>query len=268
MAGLFFGCEIAMSSFPQRVAEPNAACKCCGAESPLFGVVDFHKNCEEAKGKSLALSGIPIYYYRCPRCSFLFANAFDAFGADDFMRHIYNDGYASVDPDYAVARPRGSAALLGNLFRNEKPAAILDYGCGSGELVAVLKANGFPDVRGYDPFVEAFSVKPTERFDCVVSFETIEHSCDPKRTMADWNDLVSEGGLILFSTLLQPPDLEKHRLSWWYVGPRNGHVSLHTHASLAVLAAPYGLRLGSFNESLHVLYRRAPGFAKHFIVER
>ncbi len=44
------------------VVNPSPSnCKICGGASPLFGVVDFHKSCIEAQGKTLNLSGRPIY---------------------------------------------------------------------------------------------------------------------------------------------------------------------------------------------------------------
>ncbi len=72
-------------------------------------------------------------------------------------------------------------------------------------------------------------------------------------------------GLILFSTLLQPADIDRLGLNWWYAGPRNGHVSLYSRASLAKLVRRFGLKLGSFSESMHVLYRELPDFASHLI---
>lgn len=62
-------------------------CKICGGPSPLSGVVDFHKSCLEAQGKRLQLSGKPVYYRRCTVCDFLFAEAFDDWSVDDFLKH-------------------------------------------------------------------------------------------------------------------------------------------------------------------------------------
>ena len=80
------------------------------------------------------------------------------------------------------------------------------------------------------------------------------------------NELLSDPGLIIFSTLLQPADIEQQGLSWWYVGPRNGHVSLFSRESLERLLNPYGLTFGSFNDGFHVLFREVPDFARHFLM--
>ena len=33
-------------------------------------------------------------------------------------------------------------------------------------------------------------------------------------------------GMVLFSTLVQPADIETQKLRCWYAAPRNGHISL------------------------------------------
>jgi 2-polyprenyl-6-hydroxyphenyl methylase/3-demethylubiquinone-9 3-methyltransferase len=227
--------------------------------------VDFHKNCEEHRRKVLDPSGIPIYYYRCSECGFIFTTAFDHFTTEDFRRHIYNEDYPLVDPDYQEGRPRNNASFLRGLFAASRPRRVLDYGGGNGLLAELLRAAGFAQVDTYDPFVPRYSARPSDRYDCIVSFEVVEHSTDPVRTFAEMNDLLADPGLILFSTALQPADIDRQGLSWWYAAPRNGHVSLYSRASLAALARPHQFTLGSYKENSHVLFRDIPDFAKSLI---
>jgi SAM-dependent methyltransferase len=250
------------------IAARQTPCKCCGALALLYGVVDFHKNCEVRRRDRLALSGVPIYYHRCPRCHFLFTTAFDHFTEDDFRRWIYNEDYLLVDPEYREVRPRENAGVLGRLFGGARPRRLLDYGGGHGALAELLRAQAYPAVETYDPLVPRFAAKPSGRFDCVVSFEVVEHAVDPARVFAEMDGFLADPGLIVFSTLLQPPDLDRQGLSWWYAGPRNGHVSLYSRASLERLAGRHGFRFGSFTESLHVLFRNLPDFARHLVQPR
>jgi SAM-dependent methyltransferase len=255
-----------MNSGLQAICAEQAACKCCGAAAFPYGVVDFHKNCEIHRRKVLDVSGVPIYYYRCPECRFLFTTAFDHFTRDDFLRYVYNEEYLLVDPDYRDERGRANAALLTGLFSGARPHRILDYGGGNGSLAHRLRGAGFPEVETYDPFVPAYSARPAGLFDCVVSFEVVEHSTDPERTFADMSEFLAEPGLIVFSTLLQPLDIDRHGLNWWYAGPRNGHVSLFSRESLRAIVEPFGFGLASFNDNLHVLFREIPSFAKPFLI--
>jgi 2-polyprenyl-6-hydroxyphenyl methylase/3-demethylubiquinone-9 3-methyltransferase len=240
-------------------------CKCCGGTASLYGVVDFHKNCLNVQHPALALSGVPVYYHRCPACGFLFTTAFDHFTKEDFHNHIYNSDYILVDPDYRDARPRANAQSLAQMFPGIEPQRILDYGGGEGLLGQVLGSMGRRQVDTYDPFVARFAARPPERYDCIVSFEVLEHTPDPRRTLGDMNELLSPGGLILFSTLLQPWDIDQQGLNWWYAAPRNGHVSLYSRASLQKVVQPLGFQLASFNDNFHALFRRVPQFASHFL---
>jgi SAM-dependent methyltransferase len=254
-----------MKTEMQSICPKLAQCKCCGAEAVRYGVVDFHKNCEHYRFNALDVSGIPIYYHRCPVCGFIFTTAFDQFTNEDFERFIYNEQYPLIDPDYKEARPRGNAGLLCNLFPIDKPRRMLDYGGGSGLLAEALRTVGFPRVDTYDPFVPHFSTKPSDRFDCVVCFEVVEHSTDPASLFADVNNALDDSGIILFSTLLQPADIDQQGLNWWYAAPRNAHVSLYTKTSLYNIGQRFGFHLGSFTESYHVFFREVPDFARHFI---
>jgi Methyltransferase domain len=257
--------EPVMNSVITPICPQQTRCKCCGAVASRYGVVDFHKNCEIYRCNALDVSGVPIYYYRCPACRFIFTTAFDQFTHDDFQRYVYNEEYPLIDPDYQHTRPRYNASILCNLFSACKPATILDYGCGNGLLAQTLREAGFPRVDTYDPYVTSFSARPADRYDCVVCFEVIEHSTDPLQTLTDLDGFVKENGLIFLSTLVQPSDIEQQGLNWWYAGPRNAHISLHSSMSLECLARRLGMRFGSFNESYHLLFRQVPQFATHFL---
>jgi 2-polyprenyl-6-hydroxyphenyl methylase/3-demethylubiquinone-9 3-methyltransferase len=254
-----------MSEGFQAICPKQAPCKCCGAIATLFGLVDFHKNCEIYRRNPLEISGVPIYYHRCPACGFIFTTALDHFSPEDFERFIYNSEYPLIDPDFEDARPRGNAMLVGRLLGETKPARILDYGGGNGKLAGFLSDAGFLRVQTYDPFIPRFAEKPTGLFDCVVCFEMFEHSTDPARTLADIISYLTETGFILLSTLLQPIDIDRHGLSWWYAAPRNAHVSLYSEMSLATLLDRFGFQLHSLDQSYHVLYRRSANLAAHAV---
>lgn len=245
---------------------PEIRCKCCDGSAIYFGAVDFHKNCEMAKGLNLLPpAGVAVPYHRCGACGFLFTAAFDAFTPDDFSELVYNDVYPLVDPDFADLRPRANAALLSELFAAHPRIRILDYGGGNGLTARLLREAGFSDVLTYDPFVQEHSSRPQGRFDLVISFEVVEHSPDPRATFADIDSLLSPGGIVLFSTLVQPADIVAIGLDWWYAAPRNGHVSLHSRDSLGRIAGEFGYSFGSFSENLHVLFRTVPAFARHLL---
>ena len=235
-------------------------CKICDGPSPLAGVVDFHKCCLEFHGRYLPVSGIPIYYRRCQNCGFLFTTAFDEWSHQAFAKNIYNTDYKVVDPDYDTARPESNARLFTKLFAKAKSGVrILDYGGGSGSFAELLRRLGHAAIS-YDPFTKD-NVRPSGTFDIITCFEVLEHSITPRETVADIMSLLSPGGLIVCSTLLQPRKFEKNDLRWWYIGPRNGHVSIHSRASLTRLFDGFGFRLVvNDDDNIHIAYTSVPSF--------
>lgn len=248
---------------PIASTEP-VACKICQGPSPLFGVIDFHKSCIEAQGRRFAPSGYPVYYRRCSVCSFAFTTAFDTWTYADFHQQIYNEDYIKVDPNFVEVRPTTNAQVMADTFQGSRTSIhILDYGGGSGLTADLLRRQGF-SAKTYDPFSE-FNEIPTERFDLISCFEVMEHVPSPRETVARMISLLMETGAILFSTLVQPAEFDTIGLNWWYAGPRNGHVSLYSELSLELLFQPYGMRVRSFSEGVHMAYREIPAFASHLL---
>lgn len=246
---------------PNALAAAPARCKICGAHAPLEGVVNFHKNCMVLYGQHTPLSGIPVYYRRCDDCGFLFTTLCDDWQPEDFRRHIYNADYAKVDPEYAQARPARNAASVGRVFRAHAAGLrLLDYGGGNGGFAAGLRALGY-DVAGYDPFDGDTPQAAPGPYDLITCLEVVEHVPDPQDLTAQIARRLAPGGMVLFSTLLQPPGRTPGALDWWYIAPRNGHVSIHTAQSLALLWARVGLRVITLNHGVHVACRTVPDWA-------
>jgi 2-polyprenyl-6-hydroxyphenyl methylase/3-demethylubiquinone-9 3-methyltransferase len=139
---------------------------------------------------------------------------------------------------------------------------VLDFGGGNDVLCAELRTAGFPVAATFDPFVAEFATPPDGKFNLITCFETLEHMPDPLGGIGAIVAHLADPGLILFSTLLQPADFEKLGMNWWYVGPRNGHVSMFSRDALARAWRSHGCNTGSFNDNLHVAFRTMPDFAK------
>lgn len=241
-------------------------CKICGAAAPLFGVVDFNRSCEEVRGRYLPLSGIAICYWRCPVCGFLFTDSFDDWTEADFKKYIYNDDYLAVDPDYCETRPIDRAEWMTRNFEKDKSRLrVLDYGGGNGLLSESLRRSGFVAAETYDPFTAEFSRLPSGKFEIVSCFETLEHLPDPTGGIAALASFVAEPGIVVFSTLVQPADVTTQRTNWWYIGPRNGHISMFTRFSLAMAWMRCGFATGSLDDNMHIAFRQFPDFARQLI---
>lgn len=241
-------------------------CKICGGEAPLFGVVDFNRHCvtPDHPRQMLPLLGVPVYYRRCASCDFLYTDAFDDWSIEDFRAHIYNDEYALADPEYAHKRPRDNADFVERIWGELRTTCrMLDFGGGNDVMCATLRDKGFATAVSYDPIVPEFAQRPDGKFELVTCFETMEHMPDPVGGIAKIIECMAEPGLICYSTSLLPHDLHIYGLSWWYVAPRNGHVSMFSKRSLAAAWGRYGYKTVSFDNCTHFAFRTLPTYLAH-----
>jgi SAM-dependent methyltransferase len=234
-------------------------CKICeSSQIRDFDMVDANKICSEIEPYAFGLCGAGVRYVRCSACGFVFTSDFDSWDEATFSRHIYNQDYITIDPEYLVDRPERSAELVAHLLQGFESARILDYGSGTGALTAGLSRRGFADVADHDPLSQP--ERPMGLFDLVTCVETIEHAPDPVRLLRDMAGLLAPGGAILLQTSLQPPDISRLRGRWWYIAPRNGHISILGAASLREAARRAGLRLHlRAGESILLYHANATG---------
>ena len=238
------------------------ACPVCSSPTALYDVVDFNKNCLETAGVLLPLSGVPIYYRRCAACAFTWAPEFRDWSDADFLNHIYNEDYVTVDPDYLAKRPQGNAEGIAQLFGKKRThIRHLDYGGGNGALTALLAAQGW-DSTSFDPFPgDGRAPETLGKFNLITAYEVFEHVPDLDALMTGLSGLMHDECLVMFTTLLNDGNLMPHgRLNWWYASPRNGHISLFSLRSLTLLAEKYGLGFRSFNQSTHCFYNTMPAW--------
>jgi len=224
-----------------RIAQ-SLPCKLCTQPAPPFDVVDFWKFCAPNGGYNFGLSGIPVTYHRCTRCSFIFTPFFDDWTHQDFARFVYNDDYIKVDGAYDGVRPAKDAEAVSRLLDGlPKDVRILDYGSGSGLFGTALQKSDYTEVTSYDPFSNP--VAPDGQFDLITLFEVIEHAPQPQDVLRDVARFAKPGAAILFSSGFQPANIATVKASWWYISPRNGHCSIFSTDSMALLAEPLGFGL-------------------------
>jgi hypothetical protein len=96
----------------------------------LFDTLDFNRSANAARRPAV---GILVVYRRCGSCGFVFTRTFDDFVREDWTVHVYNDGYAKVDPEFAQARPLRNARAVQSYFAARRRSAVgLDFGLHEG----------------------------------------------------------------------------------------------------------------------------------------
>lgn len=135
--------------------------------------------------------------WECPRChSILNSDPVD-------FKELYLDYPLNHRPYDLFAR-----LTLKHLLRRLKKHglrhdhSILDYGCGNGLFLRLLKANHYTSCAGYDPFVSEFSSPGplAQKYDWIIANDVIEHVSNPKSFLKSLRCLLKPGGRIYLGT--------------------------------------------------------------------
>jgi hypothetical protein len=248
--------SIALPALSQHVP---LRCSACGAASPqALGDKDFAFSCNDHfEGQSqFPAAGTPVRYHRCGTCQFTFTASLDTWSPQDFKAHIYNADYVRADPVFVYIRPTRNTQMVAALFnRALQDTVVLDFGGGDGAFARGLQAMGH-QCHTVDAFHGEDTPELLSCYNLITCFEVIEHvpHGDLDAWLATLLGHLSLQGTVLLSTELLDADMS---LNNWYIAPRNGHISLHTAASLQALASRHGLSVYSINHEMHVLRRWA-----------
>ena len=98
-------------------------------------------------------------------------------------------------------------------------------------------------------------------FDIVFSSEVFEHVVNPEDTIKQICELTDSSGFVLFSTSLQPKDIEQIKCNWWYISPRNGHISIYTERSLEIAFDNVGMKYLKLSDEWHIASHKKSAFS-------
>lgn len=213
-------------------------------------------------------------YFQCAACRCLQIRQIPA----DMARY-YPDNYYSMQTRLPATPGAGLAALVrmeawlrrhvtnriwGNTRRTRifdwmhgtdtpRDAAILDVGCGRGKLLHELRALGFVDLTGADPFVaeatrhsNGIVIHKSElsalerKFDLIMMHHTFEHVPDPEATMRAAAERLVPGRYLLLRIPVADCYAWRHYGVNWFALDAPRHFYLHTERSIACLAERTG----------------------------
>lgn len=183
------------TSVQPRIELVRVACDLCGAE-----------NADPCLELSDVLSGIATGTFDLVRCGGCGHRYLNPRPSDASLAALYPDHYAPFDQ-------RGLSARVKRVQRRRlirrlwpvlgSPARILDLGCGTGELLASVRALGNPNVTGIEPSETAADLArrrygldvrtgsleaaalPNATFDVVLMSHSIEHLPSPGSTLEE-----------------------------------------------------------------------------------
>lgn len=138
--------------------------------------------------------------WQCPECGSLHA------AEEVDLAHYYADypfhKLGDADADWMLR------AMYNNLLRRlrehgfDEAKSLLDYGCGSGRFLKLLRTRGFEDLAGFDEYSEDYADRAAlnRRYDVVMSQDVLEHVESPREHIAALSALAKPGGLVVIGT--------------------------------------------------------------------
>lgn len=137
-----------------------------------------------------------------------------------------------------------------------RDAAILDVGSGVGRLLLLLKALGYTNLVGVDPFIAEeirIHAGPTifkrsiedidGQFEVVILNHSLEHIADSRRMFAELKRLLAPSGLVVIRTPLASSFAWREYGPDWVQLDAPRHLVVHTLDSIAALARANALSL-------------------------
>jgi cyclopropane fatty-acyl-phospholipid synthase-like methyltransferase len=178
-------------------------------------------------------------YYRCQNCGFIYLN--DACMVDKKREKAHYDKHENSFESlgYVEMFEKFIAKAIEPYFETIESA--LEFGCGSGPVLAeLLKRRGLT-VEQYDLYYFPKKVYEEKQYDLITSTEVFEHLQNPLSVLTTLVKSLNNNGYIILMTQF-PSANDKEFLDWWYRRDIT-HISFFTPKSFEIMAEKVGLKV-------------------------
>jgi SAM-dependent methyltransferase len=238
------------------IAWEECACPCCGSTSftPLLEADDALQ------------SGLRFLIVRCARCDLCFTNprpdpaSMDRFYPGDYDCHRLKEHSAHAD-------------AMERCLASERPARLLDFGCGAGAFLVRMRKRGW-NVTGLD-MADDIAIRlreqhglnvhagtlpqprwPNACFEAITMRQSLEHVHAPLEVLRDAYRLLSAGGRLLVSV----PNFDGLAAHWfgpdWYGLDLPRHLTHFTPRTLRALLGEAGFIDITIRQEAHASWLR------------
>ena len=187
-------------------------------------------------------------FFRCKQCRYIYAR-----GKKEADEKAYFHGQWQTSPEGASSTTELAPVFVDILRSRFNSPKVLDFGCGSGGLTRHLRDASI-EAYGYDPypivkegedgwiFAAKESVQENSPYDVIISAEVIEHIEAPMAFMKEMNSMLTDAGLIIFTTALTNRSIPSLQLfpTWCYMQDLT-HVGFFSEFTFEIIAGNLGL---------------------------
>jgi SAM-dependent methyltransferase len=158
--------------------------------------------------------------HKCPNCGLIFGDLRFLNLSEEEINNDYQDVYSYYYEGDNIKYQLDSLISI-NIFQNKK-LSYLDYACGLGKMIPILKDKGY-NIYGYDKYVKGtnvFNNIDNMKFDVIYSNNFIEHVINPLEDIKKiLNNLNNNGYLIFISDCIDEYKVEfTHFHTYYYTG--------------------------------------------------
>ena len=164
-------------------------------------------------------------YFACAQCDLRFLHPSARLRPEQEKAHYLTHNNDIFDPRYReFVRP-----LYEEVRKHVRAGASgLDFGSGTGPVLADMLRRGGYEVRLFDPFFQPDAKNLRQTYEFIVACEVAEHIFDPAAEFRRLRLLLRSGGLLGVMTLLWE---ERIDFATWYYRREPTHVAFYSRAT-------------------------------------
>lgn len=176
------------------------------------------------------------FYYHCALCDLRFLEPSMRLSPIDEKARYLSHNNDIHDPRY-----RNFVRPLFEAIRARAPLAAkgLDFGAGTGPVLAeMLKESGF-DVALYDPYFWPDPLAFTRKYDFIFACEVIEHLYSPRTEIQRIRDSLKPGGFFALMTSLVTDKID---FKTWHYRRDPTHIAFYSAATFDAIQRGFGFK--------------------------
>ncbi|NBX93471.1 MAG: class I SAM-dependent methyltransferase [Proteobacteria bacterium] len=189
--------------------------------------------CEDPNAHSL-ITKTGRSFFKCPNCELIYLDPSQKLSPEEEKARYETHENDVTDPKYReFVQP-----LVNAISKQITPGSLgLDFGAGTGPILASLfRENGF-EMNVYDPFFWPDASTLDHLYDFVAASEVVEHFSNPQREFLLLRQLLKPGGILGLMTLLY--DDETDIQSWYYLKDPT-HICAYSKKTLEWIRKQFG----------------------------
>ena len=193
-----------------------------------------------------------ISYYRCLSCGFVYLD--DSYMVDCQSEKSQYEMHQNSFESLGYVKMFEDFIELAVSPYQENIDTVLEFGCGTGPVLAELLSRKGMRVDKYDIYFYPKKVYEDKEYDLITSTEVFEHLQNPLETLKLLAHHTKDSGYIILMTKF-PPNDDKEFLNWWYRRDVT-HISFFTPCSLKIMAKKIALKLvTTINENIVIFQK-------------